>query len=317
MKRRLLKNVTDFIGGTPLMELRRTVETNGASGRLLAKMEYIQPGGSIKDRAALKIITDAYDAGKLIKGQPVVEMTSGNMGAGLAVVCGAVGNPFIAVMSVGNSPERIHILRALGADVLLVPQVDGAPGKVTGNDIAAAVEKAVSTARKMNGFYVDQFNNPSSVSAHYTTTGPEIWGDLDGAVDAFIAAVGSGGTFIGTSSFLKEKNNSVFCAAVEPEKAAIIKTGRVENPKHIIQGTGYSLTPPHWNPALADDIITVTDEEVEHRTIKLAREEGLYVGYSAGANVCAALKLMASGRLKENPTVVTVLCDTAFKYSEL
>ncbi len=311
--KKILETVTDFICNTPLIELRRW---NG-KGRILAKMEFIQPGGSIKDRAALKIITDAYKNKKLIKGQPVVEMTSGNMGAGLAVVCGAMENPFIAVMSEGNSPERIKILKALGAEVIRVPQVDGTPGRVTGNDIARAVEKAKEIAKKKNAFYVDQFNNPSSVSAHYTTTGPEIWNDLEGNLDAFVAAVGSGGTFVGTSTFLKEQNKNIFCAAVEPENAAILKKGYVNNPKHIIQGTGYSLIPPLWNPNLPDEIITVTDEEVENQTKWLARHEGLYVGYSSGANVAAALKLMNSGILKENSVVVTVLCDTAYKYSKL
>jgi len=311
---KVLKKVTDFICNTPLIELKNSYDGNG---RLLAKMEFIQPGGSIKDRAALKIIKDAYKNKKLIKGQPVVEMTSGNMGAGLAVVCGAMDNPFIAAMSEGNSPERMKILRALGAEVVLVPQVDGTPGKVTGNDIAGAVEQAKKIAREKNAFYVDQFNNPSSVSAHYTTTGPEIWSDLEGNLDAVVASIGSGGTFIGTSTFLKEQNKNIFCVAVEPENAAILKKGYVNNPKHIIQGTGYSLVPPQWNPDLADEIFTVTDEEVENQTKFLALNEGLYVGYSSGANVCAALKLMKSGILKEAPVVVTVLCDTAYKYSEL
>lgn len=311
----LLRKVTDFIGSTPLIELSNTWKGNG---RILAKMEFIQPGCSIKDRPALQIIKDAYENGKLTEGQPVVEMTSGNMGAGLAVVCGAVNNPFIATMSEGNSPERIKILKALGAEVIRVPQVDGTPGKVTGNDIARAVEKAKEIVKEKNAFYVDQFNNISCVTAHYSTTGPEIWNDLDGNIDAFVASIGTGATFIGTSRFLKELRKNIFCAPVEPENAAILKKGYVENPKHIIQGTGYSTVPPFWDPSLADDFITVTDEEVENQTRLLARDEGLYVGYSSGANVCAALKLLKSGILKkENPVVVTILCDTAYKYTEL
>lgn len=314
VKRKVLKDITGYIGNTPLIELGHVYQ---GKGRLLAKMEFVQPGGSIKDRAALKIIQDAYENKKLVEYQPVVEMTSGNMGAGLAVVCTAMNNPFYAVMSEGNSPERSKILKALGAEVILVPQKDGTPGKVTGNDIAAAVEKAKEIAAQKKAFYVDQFNNPSSISAHYTTTGPEIVNDLEGNIDAFVAAVGSGGTFIGTSTFLKEQNKYIYCAAVEPELAAILKKGYVENPKHIIQGTGYSLIPPHWNADVADDIITVTDEEVEIQTRELALREGLYVGYSSGANVRAAVKLLESGKLKDNPIVVTVLCDTAYKYSQL
>jgi cysteine synthase A len=311
----ILKQITDFIGHTPLIELRHTDQ---GSGRLLAKMEFIQPGGSIKDRAALQILKDAHENGKLIPGQPVVEMTSGNMGAGLAVVCRALGHPFIAAMSEGNSPERVKILKALGAEVVLVPQVDGSPGRVTGSDIAGAVAVARQMAKEKNAFYVDQFNNASCITAHYTTTGPEIWHDLAGEIDAFVACIGTGATFIGTSRYLKEQKRTVCCAAVEPENAAILKTGVVQNPRHIIQGTGYSLVPPLWEPGLADHILTVSDEEVEKQTRQLASQEGLYVGYSSGANVCAALHLIRSGRLKKkNPVVVTVLCDTAFKYTTL
>lgn len=284
---------------------------------MYVKMEFVQPGGSVKDRAALRIVKDAYNQNKLKKGQPVVEMTSGNMGAGLAVVCGAMGNPFIATMSMGNSPERLKILKALGAEVIRVPQVDGTPGKVTGSDIAAAVDMAIQIKKEKNAFYVDQFNNPSCLSAHYTTTGPEIWDQLGGNIDAFVASVGTGGTFTGTARFLKEKRKNIHCAASEPETAAILKKGYVENPKHIIQGTGYGLIPPQWDPELPDDIITVSDEEVESQTRLLARDEGLYVGYSSGANVCAALKLLRSGVLKNNPVVVTILCDTAYKYTKL
>ncbi|MCP5107007.1 MAG: cysteine synthase family protein [bacterium] len=312
--RPVLNKITDFIGNTPLIELSNTWKGNG---RLLAKMEFIQPGGSVKDRVALQIIKDAYQNKKLEKGRPVVEMTSGNMGAGLAVVCAAVGNPFIAVMSMGNSPERLKILKALGAEVIRVPQVDGLPGKVTGNDIAAATEKAIGIAKEKNAFYVDQFNNPSCVTAHYATTGPEIWNALQGKVDAFAANLGTGATFIGTARFLEEQKKDIYCAAVEPENAAILKKGYIENPKHIIQGTGYGVVMPFWDAAAADDILTVTDEEVENQTRLLARDEGLYVGYSSGANVRAAVKLMESGILKENPVVVTILCDTAYKYSLL
>ncbi|MCU0290254.1 MAG: cysteine synthase family protein [Acidobacteria bacterium] len=279
-----LRNVTDFICHTPLIELSNTWDGNLQKGRLFGKMEFIQPGCSVK---------------------------------GLAVVCGAMKNPFIATMSEGNSIERVKILKALGAEVVRVPQADGSPGMVTGQDSAKAVAKALEIAKERNAFYVDQFNNPANVTGHYLTTGPEIWNDLDGNIDAFVASVGTGATFVGTSRFLKEKRKNIFCAPAEPEQAAMIKRGFVDNPKHIIQGTGYSMIPPQWDPALVDDIITVTDEEVEKQTRQLARVEGLYVGYSSGANVCAALKLLKSGILKGNPVVVTVLCDTAYKYSTL
>lgn len=288
---------------------------NLVEGRMIyAKLEFMQPGGSIKDRAAFQIVKDAYEKGLLVKGQLVVEMTSGNMGAGLAVVCKQFGNPFLAVMSEGNSHERLKILKALGAEILLTKQVDGTKGMVTGKDIEYAAGVAREYAQKNGAFYVDQFNNPSSVSAHYQTTGPEILKDLP-EIEAFTAAVGTGGTFIGTSKYLKEHKPVIACVAVEPESAAILKTGMVKSARHIIQGTGYSLIPPHWDKHLADDIMTVSDEEAKVMTQKLSREFGLFVGYSSGANVAASIKYMKIN--KEINNIVTILCDLGYKYSDL
>lgn len=301
----------DLITKTPLLRLDRM--TNGI-GSIYAKLEYLQPGGSVKDRVAFQIIKDAYSSKKLKKGQLVIEMTSGNMGAGLAVVCKQFGNPFIAVMSKGNSPERRKILKALGAEIILTDQVDGQPGMVTGNDIEAAAVTAKKISEERGGFYVDQFNNLSGIRAHFETTGPEIWNDLK-EIEVFIASVGSGGTFLGTAKYLKSKNINIKCIAVEPENAAILKTGKVINQKHIIQGTGYSLMPPLWDSSLADEIITVSDEEVEETTRRLSLEQGLYVGYSSGANVMAALKYL---EMKKSPKVIaTILCDYGYKYTDL
>lgn len=304
------KGTLELINNTPLLVLDKLIDDKV----IYAKAEYMQPGGSVKDRAAYQLIKDAYESGKLKKGQPVVEMTSGNMGAGMAIVCKQLGNPFYAVMSEGNSNERRKALKALGAEVILTKQVDGTPGMVTGKDIRYAGEVAKEFAKENNAFYADQFNSPSCISAHYNTTGPEIWNDLP-EVDAFVAIVGSGGTFIGASQFLKEQNPDIKCIAVEPENAAILKTGKVISPKHIIQGTGYSFIPPHWEEGLADDIITVSDDETREMTVRLSKEQGLYVGYSAGANVAAAIKY-----LEKNPNIknlVTLLCDTGYKYSDL
>ena len=305
-----LRNITGHINKTPLIELGKIYT---GKGHLYAKMEHIQPGGSLKDRVALQMITDAYAGGRLKKGMPVMEMTSGNMGAGLAVVCAAFGNPFTAFMSMGNSPARVKILKALGAEVVLVPQVSGEPGKVTGADIAKAEEIAKETVLKMNGFYADQFNNPSSVRAHYTTTGPEIYDELKEDLDAFIAIVGSGGTFIGTAGYLKSRSESIKCIPVEPEKAAIIKTGKVIDPRHIIQGTSYGYIPPQWNSLLVDEVITVSDDEVAETKEALGKIEGLFVGFSSGANVAAAMKYLRQLN-NENSRVATILCDTGFKY---
>jgi len=309
----MIKNSTlELITKTPLLHLNRIDE--GEKGKIFGKLEFLQPGGSVKDRAALQIIQDAYISKRLKKGQTVVEMTSGNMGAGLALVCKQFGNPFVAVMSKGNSPERRRILKALGAELVLTEQADGKPGMVTGKDIGYAADIAKQITAERKGFYVDQFNNPSCFNAHYKTTGPEIWNDLS-EIDVFIASVGTGGTFIGTSKYLKSKNKNIRCIAVEPANAAVLKAGKVVNPKHIIQGTGYGMVPPQWVNGLADEIITVTDEEVKEMTAKLSTEQGLYVGYSSGANVAAATKYLQS--TNENVNIVTILCDTAYKYSDL
>lgn len=304
------KGTLELINNTPLLVLDKLV----ADKVIYAKADYIQPGGSVKDRAAYQLIKDAYASGELKKGQPVVEMTSGNMGAGLAVVCKQFGNPFFAVMSEGNSIERRKALSALGAEIILTKQVDGTDGMVTGKDIKYAGEVAREYAKENNAYFADQFNSSSSITAHFNTTGPEIWNDLP-EVEAFVAIIGSGGTFIGTSHFLKEKNPTIKCIAVEPENTAILKTGKIKSAKHIIQGTGYGFVPPHWEEGLADDIITVSDDEVREMTVRLSKEQGLYVGYSAGANVAASLKF-----LEQNPTInniVTILCDTGYKYSDL
>jgi cysteine synthase A len=306
----IIQNITEQINNTPLIELKKIYK---GKGHLYAKMEHLQPGGSIKDRVALQVIKDAYSDGRLTRGRPVIEMTSGNTGSGLAVVCLAYGNPFTAVMSEGHGQQRIKILEAFGAKVVQVPQTDGEHGKVTGTDIARAVEEAKKIAAESNAFYVDQFNNPSSVKAHYYHTGPEIFSVLGKSINAFVAIVGSGGTFIGTSKYLKEKDASIRCIAVEPRDAAFIKTGIIINARHIIQGTGYCLIPPHWDSSIVDDIITVSDEEASSTKELLGKQEGLFVGYSAGANVAAAIKHLSEIN-DDNYSVATVLCDTGFKY---
>jgi cysteine synthase A len=304
------KGTLELINNTPLLVLDKII----ADKVIYAKADYLQPGGSVKDRAAYQLVKDAYERGDLKKGQPVVEMTSGNMGAGMAIVCKQFGNPFYAVMSEGNSIERRKALKALGAEIILTKQIDGTIGMVTGKDIKYAGEVAREYAKEINAFYADQFNSPSCLTAHYNTTGPEIWEDLP-EVEAFVSIVGSGGTFMGTSKFLKEKNHAIKCIAVEPENTAILKTGEIKSAKHIIQGTGYGFVPPHWEEGLADKIITVSDDEVREMTVRLSVEQGLYVGYSSGANIAATIKF-----LEKNPSIkyiATILCDTGYKYSDL
>ncbi len=306
-----LDSVLALIGGTPCLELNRL---HGGPGRIVAKAEFVQPGGSVKDRAALRVIQDARAAGLLAPGQPVVEMTSGNMGAGLAVVCNVLGHPLTVTISRGNSPGRARMLRALGAEVVPVEQVDGSEGHVTGADIAAATRRAQELAEELDAFYVDQFNNPSCVRAHEEGTGPEIWEAIGERLDAFVAAVGTGGTFVGASRFLKGKKPGTICAAVEPQGAELLAGKPVTKSCHLLQGTGYGFVPPQWDAGLADRFIAVSDHEAAACRRLLAQEEGLHVGYSAAANVCAAVKLVESGRLGSAPTVATILCDTGLKY---
>ncbi|MDW4497442.1 cysteine synthase family protein [Sulfitobacter sp. D35] len=301
--------VLDLIGNTPLVELRRCWS---GPGRILAKAEFMQPGGSVKDRAAKAILQAARSDGRLSPGMPVVEMTSGNMGAGLAVVCAALGHPFVATMSAGNSPARARMMEGLGAEVVLVPQVDGCPGQVTGADIAAAAEAAVRIARDRGGFLVDQFNAPEGVAAH-KETGREIARQA-GHVDAWVASVGTGCTFIGVARALKAIDAQTLCAAIEPVGSEPLAGGDLSKPRHLLQGTGYGVAPPQWDPDLMDLGLSVTDEEAEAWKHRLGADEGLYVGYSAAANVCAAAKLLGSGRLEAGATVATVLCDTGLKY---
>jgi cysteine synthase len=308
----IFSSALEQIGNTPLVHLSRI---HTGAGRVLAKLEFVQPGGSIKDRPALKSIRLAQAQGVLRSGQAVVEMTSGNMGAGLAVVCGVLGHPFTAVMSAGNSIERVRMLEGLGARVVRVPQIDGEPGRVTGADIRAAGDAAQQIALETGAFFVDQFQNPASALAHEQGTGPEIWTQTGGRLDAFVAIVGSGGSFVGTSRFLKRMNSQIVCAPVEPEQARPLAGIAIQDARHVLQGAGYGSVPPAWDAQLADEFLFVSDQEaLEYRRL-LAAQEGLYVGFSAAANVCAAIKLLESGRLPTNATVVTLLCDTGLKYA--
>ncbi len=283
-------------------------------GRVLAKAEFMQPGGSVKDRAARAVLLTARADGRLAPGAPVVEMTSGNMGAGLAVTCAALGHPLVVTMSAGNSPQRARMLEALGAEVVLVPQIDGAPGQVTGADVNAAADMAKHIAAQRGGFYVNQFHAPECAQAHRETTGPEIWEQSGGRVDAWVAAVGTGATFLGVAAALRERNPSILCVAVEPEGCQPLAGLRVIKPRHLIQGTSYGSVPAHWDSSLMDSSIAITDEEVERWRRLLATREGLHVGYSAAANVGACAALLASGQLSADAVVATVLCDTGLKY---
>lgn len=307
----ILSSALEAIGHTPLIALDRI---HRGPGRILAKAEFLQPGGSVKDRVARAILAAARHDGRLLPGKPVVEMTSGNMGAGLAVACATMGHPLVVTMSAGNSPARATMLEAIGAEVMLVPQVDGVPGKVTGRDVEAAAAAARKIAIERGAFYVDQFNAAEGISAHETTTGAEILEQTGAPVDGWVATVGTGCTFMGVARALKKINPNTICAAVEPEDCRPLAGETVTRPRHLLQGTSYGAVPPHWDDSLMDQSIAVTDTEVENWKQDLAHIEGLYVGYSAAANVCGAAKLLNSGVLRKDALVVTVLCDTGLKY---
>jgi cysteine synthase len=285
----------------------------GVSSRVFAKLEYFSPGGSVKDRAALNILQEAERSGNLKPGQTVVELTSGNMGIGLAIACAIKKHPFIAVMSSGNSRERWRVMKALGAQVILVPQTRGGkPGQVTGDDLKLVEERAVAITKAKHAFRADQFNNPANPAAHAKGTGQEIWTQTDGKVDHFVAIAGTSGTFIGTSTALKAHNAGVKCYVVEPQHARVLAGRPVTSQKHRLQGAGYALIPKLWDPALCDGFLGVSDAQAVRAVRDLARMEGILSGFTGGANVAAAFKL--SKKLGPHNVVVTVIPDTGLKY---
>jgi cysteine synthase A len=296
----VLGSVLETIGGTPVVELRRF---HPGAGRILAKLDYLSPGGSKKDRIALRMIEDAVERGDLRPGQTVVELTSGNTGTGLAIVCAVLGYPFVAVMSRGNSAERATMMRAFGAEVVLVDQRPGSEhGHVSGDDLALVEEAAQEVAAERDAFRADQFHLEGNARAHEDGTGLELWEQSGGTIDAFCEFVGTGGTLAGVARALKTRSPTVACYAVEPS-----------GPEHRIQGGGYSMASlPLLDPALVDGTITVTDDEAIHATRRLARMEGIFAGFSAGANVVAAERLL-DGR-HQGQTVAVVLADSGMKY---
>jgi len=310
----VLPSVLGAIGQTPLVRLDRITANRGLSGTILAKLDYLNPGFSKKDRAALAIIEEAEASGTLAPGQPVVELTSGNMGTGLAIVCGIKGYPFIAVMSRGNSPERARMMAALGAEVVLVDQCQGSiPGQVSGDDLAQvdAVAKKITTKR--NAFRADQFNHDGNWRAHYRTTGPELWNQSVGTLDGFVDFAGSAGTFAGVARYLKEQDANIRCYMLEPEGAAPLSGKSVTNPAHPIQGGGYAIPDLKFlQETPVDGYLTVTGDAATKATRALAREEGIFGGYSAGANLAAALDLLRADMAGK--TIAMIVCDSGLKY---
>jgi cysteine synthase A len=294
--------VDQLIGRTPLLELRNIEKEYGLKARLLAKLEYLNPAGSVKDRVGKSMLDDAEERGILKPGAVIIEPTSGNTGIGLAAVAAARGYRLIITMPDTMSVERRQILKAYGAELVLT---DGSKG------MAGAIAKAEELTEEIEGSFVaGQFVNPANPKAHYDTTGPEIWADTDGEVDVFVAGVGTGGTITGTGEYLKSKKD-VKVVAVEPETSAVL-SGRPAG-SHGLQGIGAGFVPDVLNTKIYDEIIPVTDEQAYAAGRLIGRREGVLVGISSGAALHAAIKV--AGRPEnEGKTVVVLLPDTGDRY---
>ncbi|BDU74352.1 PLP-dependent cysteine synthase family protein [Mesoterricola silvestris] len=310
----LCPSAVEAIGQTPLVELSRLVAHAGLSGRILAKVEYLNPGLSKKDRVARQMIEDAEGQGLLRPRQTVVELTSGNTGTGLAILCAVKGYHFVAVMSAGNSVERVRMMAALGAEVILVDQAKPArAGEVSGADLRLVEQEAHRITLERGAFRADQFLLEGNFRAHYLHTGPEILAQAGCVIDGFCDFVGSGGSFAGCSAAFKERNPATFCCLVEPERAAILAGQPVTRPQHPIQGGGYSMArlaalqahPP-------DAYLQVSGQEAARAAQDLARLEGLFAGYSSGANLAAAKEMLATTH--PGATLVVLLNDSGLKY---
>lgn len=307
-------SLLDVIGNTPAVWLDRMVRARGLDGRILAKLDYMNPGFSKKDRAAKGIIEAAEADGSLRPGQTVVELTSGNMGTGLAIVCGLKGYPFVAVMSRGNSVERARMMQALGAEVVLVDQLPGSrPGQVSGGDLAEVDRIAQQIVAERGAFRADQFHHAGNAQSHADTTAPELWADSDQTLTAFADFAGSGGTFGGTLRGLRALNPGIRGYVIEPTGAAAIAGQAVTNPDHPIQGGGYVMEDLECLRGIEPDGHLQVDGDMARRTAQaLAREEGIFAGFSSGANVAAALDLLAGP--EQGGTIGVIICDSGLKY---
>lgn len=296
-------SIDQLIGNTPLMRLTRLEQTLGLQGQLLAKLEYFNPGGSIKDRAALQMLRAAEQAGRIGPGALIIEPTSGNTGIGLCMLCAARGYRAIIVVPETASIERIKLMRAYGAQVVLTPGADGMRG---------AVERAEALAREnANAFIPSQFDNPENANAHYLTTGPEIWAQTEGHVDALVAGVGTGGTITGIGRYLRERKPDVQLIAVEPASSPLLSQGHAG--PHKIQGIGANFVPAVLDRSLLSRVQTVENDAAFAMMHLLAETEGVFCGISSGAAVSAAADVLREDAMR-GKTVVAILPDTGERY---
>jgi cysteine synthase A len=308
----ILPSVIAAIGQTPLVALDRIVAQHGLEGRLLCKLDYLLPGFSKKDRAARAIIAAARAEGALVPRQCVVELTSGNMGTGLAIVCAVMGHPFVAVMSAGNSSERARMMTALGAEVFIVPQqAGGRPGQVSGADLALVEEAARQITAARGAFRADQFRHPGNPAAHRDGTAVELWAQSEGTITAFCDFAGSGGTLGGVAQALGPRG--VRCYGVEPRGAEALSGGDQSQPDHPIQGGGYLMGDlAHLANAPLAGVLTVSGAEARAAARALAQTEGIFAGFSTGANLAAAIALLHGP--ERGGSVAFVACDSGLKY---
>ncbi|MCM1182496.1 MAG: cysteine synthase A [Roseburia sp.] len=300
---RVYKGFTEIIGGTPLVEVANIEKAHGLKARLLVKLEYRNPAGSVKDRAAFYMIRDAEQKGLLKADSVIIEPTSGNTGIGLAAIAAAKGYRIILTMPETMSVERRNILKAYGAELVLT---DGAKG------MKGAIEKAQELAQELEGAFIPgQFDNPANAQAHYETTGPELWEDTDGKLDIFVAGVGTGGTITGAGRYLREKNPNVRLVAVEPADSPVLSEGRAG--AHKIQGIGAGFVPKVLDVTLYDEVFKVESADAFAVSKELTKSEGILTGISSGAALHAALEL-AKRPENEGKTIVALLPDSGDRY---
>ena len=300
---KIYNGISELVGNTKLVYLKNYCEKNGINAKICLKLESSNPAGSVKDRAALYMINDAEAKGLIKEGSVIIEPTSGNTGIGLAAIGRAKGYRVILTMPDTMSVERVNLLKAYGAELVLT---DGRLG------MKGAIEKALELNKTIDGSFIpSQFDNPANAQAHYETTGPEIWNDTDGQIAAFVAGVGTGATLTGTGRFLKEKNNDIIVAAVEPEASPMLSQG-ISSP-HKLQGIGANFVPANFKREYCDKIITVTNDEAYEAGREVGTLEGILIGISSGAALCGARKLTENGEL-DGKIIVAVAADSGEHY---
>ncbi|OUN91115.1 cysteine synthase A [Blautia sp. An46] len=303
MAGKIYTSVQELIGRTPLMEIRNIEREEGLEARVLVKLEYLNPAGSVKDRIAKNMIEDAEEKGLLKPGATIIEPTSGNTGIGLAAIAASKGYRLILTMPETMSVERRNILKAYGAEIVLT---EGARGMI------GAIEKAEELSKEISGsFLTRQFENPANPETHRKTTGPEIWEDTDGKVDIFVAGVGTGGTITGTGEYLKSKNPQVKVVAVEPSDSPVLSGGAAG--PHKLQGIGAGFVPKALNTQIYDEILTLGSEESFAAAKLLAHKEGILVGISSGAALHGAIEI-AKRPENKGKTIVVILPDSGDRY---